>query len=448
MISVNVDLHFHSSYAGGTGSLSLEDFSSFAPLKGIEIVGTGDVQFKPWRKTLENKLVELEDTNEGLFILKEEVDKEHSVKFLLQTEIILTTALKGTNKRKQSHTLVLFPNLESVEEFYKLASLSWDCKLEKIARPFILSNSPEEVGEKIKAIKNINALIEIIPAHIMTPDGVFGSNHKLNWLDDFYGEGTKEINAVETGLSADPELLYLIPEMDNYTFISNSDAHSATIQRIGREFSSLNVSSKSYSYKDLIYSIKNNKVSFTAEFMPSEGRYFLSGHKSSTRGHNKNEFCRFSPKYIPNKFICPLCNKELTIGALSRAIQIGITQGEERNFKDYQSNRNFFHFIPLVEVVSLGLGIKNPNSKRVVKTYMEIISHDQIKNESNFWQLSSEQINHLLRNTLDTNVLHAIDEIHSGNFSYSPGFDGIYGELMIGKKIDYFEINEVNRVKN
>lgn len=448
MISVNIDLHYHSSYAGGTGSLSLKDFSSFAPLKGIEIVGTGDVQFKPWRKTIEEEIVELEDTNPGLFVLKEEIDKAKSVKFILQTEIIFTTALKGTSKRKQSHTLVLFPNLENVEEFYQLASTSWKSKLENIARPFILSNSPEEVGEKIKSIKNINSLIEIIPAHIMTPDGVFGSNHKLNWLADFYGEGTSEINSIETGLSADPELLSLIPELDNYTFLSNSDAHSATIQRIGREFTSLNVRSKSYSYEDLIYSIRNNKVNFTAEFMPSEGRYFLSGHKSSTRGHNKNEFCRFSPSYIPKNFLCPLCNKELTIGALSRAIQIGQTQGEERSLKDHQSHRNFFHFIPLVEVIALGLGIKNPNSKRVVKAYMEIISQSQIKNESNFWQLSSEKIKQILETKMDPKILQAIEYIHSGNFSYSPGYDGVYGELILGKKIDYLGINEVNKVKN
>ena len=83
MVSVNVDLHFHSSYAGGTGSLSLEDFSKYAPLKGIHLVGTGDVQFIPWRKTLEEKLIELEDNNEGLFGLKTDLNEEKRIKFLL-----------------------------------------------------------------------------------------------------------------------------------------------------------------------------------------------------------------------------------------------------------------------------------------------------------------------------------------------------------------------------
>ncbi|MHA1991226.1 MAG: hypothetical protein ACW981_07775 [Candidatus Hodarchaeales archaeon] len=375
-------------------------------------------------------------------MLKNEIDKDYSIKFLLQTELIFTTALKGTSKRKQSHTLVLFPNFDSVEEFYRLVS-SWGSKLEKIARPFILSKSPEEVGEKIKAIKNINSLIEVIPAHIMTPDGVFGSNHKLNWLDDFYSGGTSEINVIETGLSADPNLLYLIPELDKHTFISNSDAHSATIQRIGREFSSLIVPNDNYSYKDIIYSLRNNKINFTAEFMPSEGRYFLSGHKNSTRGHNKNEYCKYSPNFIPQNNLCPICNKEITTGALSRAIQIGKIQGDERSLEDFKSQRAFFHFIPLIEVISLGLGIKNPNSKRVVRTYMDIISHQQIKNESNFWQLPINKIDQILKDKIDQEVLIAINQIHTGNYSYSPGFDGIYGELVIGKKIDFLEINEV-----
>ncbi|OLS23727.1 MAG: hypothetical protein HeimC3_23700 [Candidatus Heimdallarchaeota archaeon LC_3] len=443
MVSVNVDLHFHSSYAGGTGSLSLEDFSKYAPLKGIHLVGTGDVQFIPWRKTLEEKLIELEDNNEGLFGLKTDLNEEKRIKFLLQTEIIFTTALKGTKKRKQSHTLILFPDYESVDRFYHLAE-NWGSKLEKMARPFILCKSPQDVGEKLESIKNISSLIEIIPAHVLTPDGVFGSNHKLNWLEEFYGEGVNFINIIETGLSADPKLLSLIPEFDNLTFLSNSDAHSASIQRIGREFTALNVSNDNYSYKDIIHSLRNNKVDFTAEFMPSEGRYFLTGHKRTTKGHEKNKFCRFSPKYSPGKNICPICNKELTEGALSRAIHIGKAQGEERLMEDYPHNRNFFHFIPLIETIAFGKKIKNPNSKSVIKTYMQIVNNNEINNESNLWQLSTTKLLNILLKEVEKNVLDAIVSVRSGNFSYRPGYDGIYGELVIGSKIDYLNIKEVD----
>ncbi|MHA1984058.1 MAG: hypothetical protein ACW967_06865, partial [Candidatus Hodarchaeales archaeon] len=197
-----------------------------------------------------------------------------------------------------------------------------------------------------------------------------------------------------------------------------------------------------------IYSLRNNKINFTAEFMPSEGRYFLSGHKNTTRNHSKNEYCKYSPKFVPQNNLCPICNKEITTGALSRAIQVGKNQGDERSLEDFKSQRNFFHFIPLVEVISLGLGIKNPNSKRVVRTYMEIISNQQINNESNFWLLPINKIDQILKDKIDQDVLNAINQIHSGNYSYSPGFDGIYGELVLGKKIDFLEINEVVQNKS
>ncbi|HKZ41265.1 MAG TPA: hypothetical protein VJ044_09915, partial [Candidatus Hodarchaeales archaeon] len=65
---LNFDLHWHSGYAGGVGSIQLADFLKYAPLKGIQLVGTGDAQFKPWRAILEESLIE--DNDSGLFVQK------------------------------------------------------------------------------------------------------------------------------------------------------------------------------------------------------------------------------------------------------------------------------------------------------------------------------------------------------------------------------------------
>ena len=318
-LKINLDLHSHSFYAGGVGSLNIEDMLRYAPLKGIEVVGTGDCQFNPWLEILQKKLTEWNDS--GLFVVKSAINNafdRSTVKFLLQTEVIFTAAIPRTKKRKQSHTLLLFPTWDSVLKFYNLA-YSWGTKLLNMARPFITCESPSDVGEKIKAIKNIDSLIEVIPAHIMTPDGIFGSNVKLNYLEDFYGEASSEINVIETGLSADPQILWLIPELDKVTFISNSDAHSAALNRTGREFTTLELTS-SLNYSKIIDSLRKNHVTRTAEFHPSEGRYFLTGHRSGRNlsykssehklknWHEKDEYCKFSPNYVPKDKNCPICH--------------------------------------------------------------------------------------------------------------------------------------------
>jgi uncharacterized protein (TIGR00375 family) len=71
----------------------------------------------------------------------------------------------------------------------------------------------------------------LIPAHIFTPHkSIYGScSTRMEHLLDLDG-----IAAVELGLSADTEMAGHITELDPYTFITNSDAHS--LPKIGREY--------------------------------------------------------------------------------------------------------------------------------------------------------------------------------------------------------------------
>ena len=81
---LNTDLHSHSGYAGGVGTISLENIEKTMMLKGIDVFGTGDCLHRKWNRHLNDTLIEREN---GLFSLKtSETDK----RFLLQTEIIVT----------------------------------------------------------------------------------------------------------------------------------------------------------------------------------------------------------------------------------------------------------------------------------------------------------------------------------------------------------------------
>lgn len=197
------DLHCHSSYAGGTGSLDLKTAVMNMPLKGVKLVGTGDCLYPPWLEILKEQLIDLDDN--GVFELKGANEYEQQTKFVLQTELAITAPI-GTN-RKNVHGIFLFPNFTVVEEVIK-AIENLGVK-NSMGRPFLTNNSIEELSDKLNTILDIDDLIEFIPAHVLVPLGIFGSNPSITFMREFFGDATDRIHAFETGLSAILLLLLL-----------------------------------------------------------------------------------------------------------------------------------------------------------------------------------------------------------------------------------------------
>jgi DNA helicase-2/ATP-dependent DNA helicase PcrA len=62
------DLHIHSHYSRATSKdLTFEHLARWAQLKGVHIVGTGDIAHPGWLREMREKLIPAED---GLFRLK------------------------------------------------------------------------------------------------------------------------------------------------------------------------------------------------------------------------------------------------------------------------------------------------------------------------------------------------------------------------------------------
>jgi PHP family Zn ribbon phosphoesterase len=447
-MEITVDLHSHSMFAGGSGGLStstdsLQDNMKKANkrfleadlnsgLKGIQILGSGDIQFSPWLDFFKKEF-----TEENGFLVYNKGQGE--LKYCLQTEIIVTAELEK-KKRKSVHVIILFPDFNTIDEF-KIILKKFDVKQEKLARPFVVLENNSSVSDFFHQVVDINNKIEIIPAHIMTPEGVYGGNNGVNKLEDFFGTFEKKLQIFETGLSADPEILSIIPELDNKTLLSNSDAHSSQLHRIGREFTTLDMNKLSYT--DLIASLRNKKIAYSLEFPVSEGRFFLTGHRAGRKKpgvHEKDQYCFFSPEYVPKNNICPICNRKLTKGVLQRVFEICNTQGEERTIKTSKAQQKYLHGVPLTEVIASALQIKSPESITVLKHYKEIIS--KFDNEVNLWRMENNKVQDLLQ-TLPKHtpieIKNAILDVKLDNFSFfPPGFDGTYGSLILGKKQDYF----------
>ncbi|MFV2013808.1 MAG: endonuclease Q family protein [Candidatus Heimdallarchaeota archaeon] len=456
-MQIQADLHSHSVFAGGAGGVSKEgpkshrkmtkrfqDSSIFSPLKGVNLLGTGDCQFEPWNKFLQT---ELEEVSSGIFEYTKSVEKPSNInfdleepKYILQSEVIFTGPTPNSKRKKKAHVLIYFPDFSRVSEFNTLLD-EFEVSHEKMARPFIVNETIDEIEMKFNKILDLDPMMEIVPAHVMTPEGLYGSNDRVNYLHEFFGSAETRIHAIETGLSADAMVLGLIPELDNRTLISNADAHSAALNRVGREFTTFSINKLDYA--NIIKSIRYNRVVSTAEFHPAEGRYFLTGHRANRKRpavHDKNQYCYFSPIHVPKKDICPICKKELTVGVLQRAFEISKIQtgGNMRKLGE-GPQRDYITMVPLIEIVSKSLAIKSLSSKAVLKTYLNVIA--EIGTEANLWTKNPDLSSFDFPEVLVENILH----IKNGDFSFSPlGFDGTYGELHIGNRADIEDVKIVN----
>ncbi len=459
MTQLAVDLHCHSSFAGGASQRSKYSLGSSEavarrvlkrfqqaeenmPLKGIQVLGTGDCQFEPWYQLLMDNLEEVE---RGIW---QQQGGGH-VKYVLQTELIFTAPIG--RRRKQVHVVILFPDPTRIRELQELLKL-WDVKHETMARPFIPCDSIKDVETKIYSIQDLDNWIEIIPAHIMTPTGVYGSDVRINQLSQFFGSASEIIRVVETGLSADPELLSMIPELHARTLLSNSDAHSPQLHRIGREFTVLEIRGN-LTYSSIVEALRKKSIAFTAEFPPAEGRYFLTGHRKGRKDgvvHQQGGYCAFSPEFVPKDERCPLCGKKLTIGVLQRICEIHEYQRKSPAFSDIPLSSNstllaqqYMHLIPLIDVICFSLKIKSPTSKKVLSVYRNIIS--EFGPEVELWRKSPDQILSEVTSTIPPQVVKAIVAVKNGQYGYfPPGHDGEYGKLVIGRTFDYWHLNLIN----
>ncbi|MDR2392243.1 MAG: endonuclease Q family protein, partial [Planctomycetota bacterium] len=106
-----VDLHSHSGYAGGVGNISLAGVAATMARKGIDAFAVGDCLQPAWREKLGRILEEREP---GLYALAGAEGTPGQARFVMQTEVIFTSAV-ASGGRKGTHTVLLFPNFRAVD---------------------------------------------------------------------------------------------------------------------------------------------------------------------------------------------------------------------------------------------------------------------------------------------------------------------------------------------
>jgi len=382
--------------------MDLENLDKWAKIKGIKILGTSDFTHPEWFKKLKEKL---EPAEPGLFKLK---NSNSEIRFILTAEISCVYSKGG--KIRKIHIVVFAPSFEVVEKIN--THLSWIGNLRADGRPILGLDSKELA----KIVLSASEDCLIVPAHAMTPwFGIFGSKSGFDSIEECFEDYSKYIFALETGLSADPQMIWRIPDGRKVVLVSNSDAHSPG--HIGRE---ANVFDTDLSYPAIIEAIKSKnpqKFLNTIEFYPQEGKYHYDGHRLCGVSLSPQE-----SKKSGN--ICPNCGRPLTIGVLNRVEELA---DRPEGFKP-ENNIPFKSLIPLEEIIADVLGIMS-GAKQVEAEYKNLI--DKFGSEFNV-------LLGIPRSDLEVATLPEIAEgivrVREGKVFIEPGYDGVYGKIRIFSK--------------
>ncbi len=148
------------------------------------------------------------------------------VRFLLAGEI--SNIYKRHGAVRKVHNVIFAPHLDAVERIQMALERIGNIRAD--GRPILGLDS----RDLLEIILTIDPRCHLIPAHIWTPwFSMLGSKSGFDSVEECFGDLTPHIFALETGLSSDPPMNWRISNLDRYTLVSNSDAHSP--QKLARE---------------------------------------------------------------------------------------------------------------------------------------------------------------------------------------------------------------------
>lgn len=398
------DLHIHSSFSRAVSrDMTLDNLDVWGKKKGLKVIGTGDFTHPRWFADIENLLVPAEP---GLFRLK---SGDSGTRFLLTTEISSIYSRGGATRRV--HNLVFAPDRETVRKINENL-VRRGANLISDGRPIIGLDSEE----LLKIVLGVNPEAAFVPAHAWTPwFSVFGSMSGFDSLEEAFGEETKNIFVIETGLSSDPAMNWRLSNLDNISLISNSDSHS--LQRLGRE---ANVFDTDLSYRGIMDAIKSrdkSKFLATIEFFPEEGKYHFDGHRNCGVSLSPEETLKLGGK-------CPVCGRPLTIGVLNRVHKLA----DRPNGYVDEKKVPYKSLIPLDEIIAEAYGV-GTSSKKVKEEYERIVSVVAPELEVLMDKSEAE-----LFSTVDSKIAEGIMKVRRGEVEIAPGYDGEYGKIKIFKE--------------
>ncbi len=407
------DLHIHSHYSRATSKdLTLDNLARWAQIKGVNLVGTGDISHPGW---LQEMRANLEPAEQGLYRLKPEVaahvEQATPVACRGITRFVLAGEISNIYKRhgatRKVHNVIFAPSLEVVERIQ--TALERIGNIRSDGRPILGLDS----RDLLEIILGIDERCHLIPAHIWTPwFSMLGSKSGFDSVEQCFGDLTPHIFALETGLSSDPPMNWRVSNLDRYTLVSNSDAHSPP--KLGREATLFDIELAYDALFDALRSGDGARCAGTVEFFPEEGKYHLDGHRNCA-------ICWEPTQTIAHHGICPVCGKEITVGVMHRVEVLADRPMGERPPRTHP----FYNLVPLPEVLCEVYGC-GPTARRVTQEYDKLL--ERLGPE--LYILRQAPLEDI-KMAGGPRLAEAIRRMRSGKVRAKGGYDGEYGVIRL-----------------
>jgi uncharacterized protein (TIGR00375 family) len=388
------DLHIHSRYSRATSpDMMIPQLGRYAELKGITLVATGDFTHPEWLASLKRDLT---PTGNGLF-------QHGKTSFILSAEV--NNAAQRRGKFHQIHNVLYASSFEAAEKVNRV--LGRYGNLGSDGRPTLRLDTEDMVRE----IMAVAPDTMFVPAHIWTPwFSLFGSRSGFDSVDECLGPLKQEITALETGLSSDPPMNWRLSELDPYTLVSNSDAHSPS--RLGREANVFECELSYSTIREVLRTKDKQRLLYTIEFFPEEGKYHYDGHRACN--------VRLTPKQsLINNDLCPVCGRQLTVGVLHRVENLADrTEGVvPENAIPYKN------LVPLEEIIAQAIGASR-DTVGVKSRYESLVR--ALNGEFNV--LLNVPIDEIER-CANEKIAQGVANMRAGRVLAQPGYDGVFGVI-------------------
>ncbi|SFD51967.1 TIGR00375 family protein [Lentibacillus persicus] len=291
------------------------------------------------------------------------------------------------NCRGPIHVLCYLPTMEKMKKFSEWLS----AKMKNIT----LSSqryygSAKELQYKVKELSGI-----FIPAHVFTPfKSMYGKGvqHSLKEVFD-----PDLIDGIELGLSSDTSMADQIKELHDFTFLSNSDAHS--LPKIAREYQELLMEEPSFvEFNWALHHVENRVVNKNFGMNPHLGKYYTTVCSQCLE------------PLSADRFTCQKCGSSKIVKGVSDRIH------ELRNSGDVKVDRPpYLYQVPLEYLPKLG-----------PKTFAKLLEY--FKTEMNVIHYASFDD---LEKVIPEKLAASIIAMREGKLSIKAGGGGKYGRVTL-----------------
>ncbi|MEK7188548.1 MAG: DNA helicase UvrD, partial [Patescibacteria group bacterium] len=200
-------------------------------------------------------------------------------------------------------------------------------------------------------------------------------------------------------------------------------------EKLGREATVFELAKLDFeSLRKAIIQDGKEKIAYTIEFYPEEGKYHFTGHRNCKVVYSPNDLRKMG-------LSCPVCGRALTIGVMSRVEHLASTDVETkaqldkfrvRWIKDRDDKRPpYAMLVPLLEIIAECLS-STVGSQKVMNLYDILV--DTFGSE--FKTLLETQLIEIER-IAGAKLAEGISKVRSGDIVIEPGYDGVFGKVKI-----------------